>query len=135
MTDLTSTCQAVVAILLVASGVLSLIAALGLLQLPDFFRRMHAPALTSTLGTWCVALASVINFSFVSAHVDLRGAVIVILLALTAPVTTTLLARATLFRQRSSALISEEVQSSRVADGQLLSGTTPPKPSDEAFPR
>jgi multicomponent K+:H+ antiporter subunit G len=102
--------EATVAALLLTSGALSLIAALGLLRLPDFFQRMHAPALASTLGTWCVALASIVNFS-VGATIDLRGTVVIILLAVTAPITTTLLARATVFRQRSSAFIDQEQRS------------------------
>ena len=108
MTAFTALFEAVVAALLLAAGALSLIAALGLWRLRDFFQRMHAPALATTLGTWCVALASIINFSALGEHLDLRGAVVVILLALTAPVTTTLLARATLFRQRTAALLEQE---------------------------
>jgi len=100
MTDLKTFADAVAAILLLASGALSLIAALGLLRLPDFFQRMHAPALVTTLGTWCAALASIVHFWVTD--FDLRGTVVVILLGLTAPVTTVLLARATLFRRRSS---------------------------------
>ena len=52
-----------VAVLLVSSGVLVLVAALGLWRLPDFFLRMHAPALASTLGAWIVTLASIVHFS------------------------------------------------------------------------
>ena len=110
MMELTGIFEFLVAALLLASGALSLIAALGLLRLPDFFQRMHAPALASTLGTWCVALASIVNFS-VGATIDLRGTVVIILLAVTAPITTTLLARATVFRQRSSAFIDQEQRS------------------------
>jgi multicomponent K+:H+ antiporter subunit F len=40
-----------------------LVAALGLWRLPDFFLRMHAPALASTLAAWIVTLASIVHFS------------------------------------------------------------------------
>jgi len=112
MMELIDVFEATVAALLLTSGAISLIAAFGLLRLPDFFQRMHAPALASTLGTWCVALASIVNFSVIGGNIDLRGAVIIILLAVTAPITTTLLARATLFRQRSAAFIDQEQRSS-----------------------
>ena len=46
----------VVALLLLASGVVVLVAATGLVRLPDFFARMHAPALASTLAAWIVTL-------------------------------------------------------------------------------
>jgi len=89
-----------VAALLLASGVLVLVAAIGLLRLPDFFQRMHAPAIASTLAAWSVALASIVHFSVLEGRASLQAWLIVVLLAITAPVTTLLLARAALFRRR-----------------------------------
>ena len=94
--------DALVALLLVASGLLSLTAALGLVRLPDFFQRMHPPALATTLGAWCVTLASIVHFSALEARLALQPWLIIMLLAITAPVTTTLLARAALFRKRQA---------------------------------
>ena len=94
--------EAVVALLLLASGVRVLIAALGLVRLPDFFLRMHAPALASTLGAWIVAFASILHFSTRSAAIDLHEWLIVIVLSITAPVTAMVLARAALFRRRQA---------------------------------
>jgi multicomponent K+:H+ antiporter subunit G len=91
-----------VAALLLASGVLSLIGAVGLLRLKSFFQRMHPPALASTIGTWCVALASIAYFSMLQSRWVLHAWLIAIFLAITAPVTTTLLARAALFRKRAA---------------------------------
>ena len=42
------------ALLLIAGGLLTLIGALGLLRLRDFYSRMHAPTMGTTLGTGCV---------------------------------------------------------------------------------
>ncbi|TVT83482.1 Na+/H+ antiporter subunit G [Pseudomonas sp. H3(2019)] len=89
-----------VAILLVASSLFALIGAIGLLRLKDYFRRMHPPALASTLGAWCVALASIIFFSALESSPVLHAWLIPILLSITMPVTTLLLARAALFRKR-----------------------------------
>lgn len=89
-----------VAILLVLSSLFALIGAIGLLRLKEFFRRMHPPALASTLGAWCVALASIIYFSALKSSPVLHAWLIPILLAITMPVTTLLLARAALFRKR-----------------------------------
>ena len=100
MTLVTTIADAVAGGLLLVSAALSLVAALGLLRLPDFFQRMHAPALATTLATWCAALASIVHFWVTD--FGLRGTVVVILLGVTAPVTTVLLARATLFRRRAS---------------------------------
>ena len=92
--------EAFVSLLLLLSGALALTGALGLVSLPDFFLRMHAPSLAATLGSWSVALASVIYFSAGPSQPQLHLWLIVILLAITVPVTTVLLSRAALFRQR-----------------------------------
>jgi multicomponent K+:H+ antiporter subunit G len=89
-----------VAVLLLGSGVLVLTAALGLSRLADFFQRMHAPSLATTLAAWCVTLASILHFSVLEERLSLHVVVINVLLAITAPVTTVLLARAALFRRR-----------------------------------
>jgi len=96
--------QAVVALLLLLSGGVVLIAASGLWRLPDFFSRMHAPALASTLGAWIVTFASIVHFT---AHAEEGGLalhvwLIIIVLSITAPVTTMVLARAALFRRRQA---------------------------------
>jgi multicomponent K+:H+ antiporter subunit G len=94
--------ETVVALLLLASGCLALTAAIGLWRLPDFFLRMHAPALASTLATWLVTLGSIVYFAVREQGLSLRVLLIVILLSITAPVTTLVLARAALFRRRQA---------------------------------
>jgi len=94
--------EVVIAVLLIASGVLAVTAALGLVRLKDFFQRMHPPALANTLGAWCVSLGSILYFSALDGGLTLQALVVNILLAITAPVTTVLLARAALFRKRQS---------------------------------
>lgn len=94
--------EAVVAVLLLASGAVVLIAALGLWRLPDFFGRMHAQALAATLATWIVTLASFVHFSSRGGDLSLRVWLIAIVLSITAPVTTIILARAALFRRRQA---------------------------------
>lgn len=90
----------IVAVLLVFSGLLVLISAIGFLRLPDFFLRMHPPALAYTLGTWCVAGAAALYLSVLEGRAELHPLLLPALLALTVPVTTVLLARVSLFRRR-----------------------------------
>jgi multicomponent K+:H+ antiporter subunit G len=94
--------EVVVAALLVLSGVFVVISAIGFLRLPDFFLRMHPPALAYTFGTWCVTLAGIVGFSLLDARVALHPLLILVFLAMTVPVTTVLLARVALFRRRAS---------------------------------
>jgi multicomponent K+:H+ antiporter subunit G len=92
--------EAVVAVLLIASGIASLIAAAGIVRLPGLFLRLHAPALAGSFGAWAVALASVVYFSALEGHAVLHTMAIPVLLAITLPFSTVLLARAALFRKR-----------------------------------
>jgi multicomponent K+:H+ antiporter subunit G len=101
MTDLPWT-EAVVALALLASGLVVLVAALGLLRLPNFFQRMHAPALASTLAAWLVCFAAMLHFSTRGGGLALHLWLVVIVLSITAPVTTLVLARAALFRRRQA---------------------------------
>lgn len=94
--------EIVVALLLLASGAVVLVAALGLVRLPDFFVRMHAPALASTLAAWIVTLASIVHFSARGGGLALHVWLVIIVLSITAPVTTIVLARAALFRRRQA---------------------------------
>ena len=94
--------EIVVALLLLASGVVVLVAASGLIRLPNFFARMHAPALASTLGAWIVTFASIVHFSARGSGLALHVWLVIIVLSITAPVTTIVLARAALFRRRQA---------------------------------
>jgi multicomponent K+:H+ antiporter subunit G len=75
----------VVAALLVSSGSFVVISALGFLRLPDFFLRMHPPALAYTFGTWCVALAGVVHFSAIESRAALHPWLIPVLLCIPCP--------------------------------------------------
>ena len=107
-----------VAILLVLGSKFTLIGAVGLLRMKDYFQRMHPPALASTLGAWCVALASIIYFSALNSAPALHAWLIPVLLSITVPVTTLLLARAALFRKRMAGDdVPAEVSSRRTETG------------------
>ena len=67
-----------VAALLVLSGVFVVVSAIGFLRLPDFFVRMHPPALAYTFGSWCVTLATIISVSVLDARVALHPLLIVL---------------------------------------------------------
>lgn len=94
--------EVVVAVLLVLSGLFVVIAAAGFLWLKEFFLRMHPPALAYTFGSWCVTLAGILYFSFLAGRPQLHPWLVIILLSITVPVTTLLLARVALFRRRQA---------------------------------
>ena len=95
--------QIIEALLLLASAALVLAASWALTRMDDFFQRLHPPALGYTLGTWCVCLACIVHFAALEGELQWRFLIIAALLAITAPITSMLLARAALFRGRRSA--------------------------------
>lgn len=94
--------EAAVAGLLVLSGLFVVVSAIGFLHLSDFFLRMHPPALAYAFGSWCVTLAGILYFSTIESRAVLHPWLTIILLSITVPVTTLLLARVALFRRRAA---------------------------------
>ena len=92
--------EIIVAILLLASAVLTLGASWGLVRMRTFVQRMHPPALAYVGASWCVTGASIVYFSAQNEGPQLHVWLIIILLSITVPITTVLLARAALFRGR-----------------------------------
>jgi multicomponent K+:H+ antiporter subunit G len=89
-----------VVLLLVASGVFTLAAAIGVLRFKTFFQRLHPPALAFSFSAWCVSLATILYFSAQQGGLALHAWLVIIFLSLTVPITTILLARTELFRKR-----------------------------------
>ena len=89
-----------VAVLLLASAVTALASAIGLVRLSEFFYRMHVPALTATLGVWCVTNAAVLYFSPLDGGLHIYYWLVAVFMTVTVPITTVLLTRAALFRMR-----------------------------------
>jgi multicomponent K+:H+ antiporter subunit G len=85
---------------LVGAG-LTLIGAVGLLRLPDFYQRMHAPTLGTTLGTGAILIASMIFFSALGTRPVLHEILIAAFVTVTTPVTYIFLIRATRHRDVS----------------------------------
>ena len=90
----------VAAFLLVGAG-LTLIGSFGLLRLPSFYDRIHAPTLGTSWGTAGIVLASMIFFSVVGGRPVLHELLIGVFVTVTTPVTLMLLGRAAVFRDRS----------------------------------
>lgn len=83
----------VLTLLLVGGGLFfMLVAALGLLRMPDLFTRMHAATKSATLGISGIALAVLVYFGDFA--VTTRVGLIILFFFLTAPVGTHALARA-----------------------------------------
>lgn len=78
-------------LMLVGAG-FSLIAAIGIVRMPDLYTRMQAAAKTATLGVGCTILAVAIHFAEVD--VTTGSALVIMFLFLTAPVAAHMISRA-----------------------------------------
>jgi len=89
------------AMLLIGGAAITLIGSLGLLRLKSFNERTHAPTLGTTLGTACVALASIIHFSTLGSRLVVHELLIIVLVTVTTPISLIILIRAAVFRDAS----------------------------------
>ena len=80
------------AALVVAGGLFGLIAAIGMLRLPDMITRMHASTKAGTLGAGLIMAAVAIHFMEIG--ITLRAAAAILFLLLTAPVAAHVIGRA-----------------------------------------
>ncbi len=90
---------AIAALVLLGAGI-ALVGSLGLLRLPTYFERVHAPAIIATLGMWCIMHASIVYFSLLGHRLALHPLLIALSVAVTVPITNIFLMRAALFRAR-----------------------------------
>jgi multicomponent K+:H+ antiporter subunit G len=104
----------VTAALVLLGAVTTMIGALGLLRLKSFYQRVHAPTLGTTVGTACIALASIIYFSALQTRPVLHEVLIVVFVTITTPITLMVLVRAALFRDQ---LEAREQRSPATRDG------------------
>ncbi|RFC31992.1 MAG: multisubunit potassium/proton antiporter, PhaG subunit [Candidatus Nitrotoga sp. SPKER] len=84
--------------LLILGGSIILIGALGLMRLPDFYQRIHGPAITVTLGAGCVLIASMLYFTVLQSRLVLHELLITVFVLMTAPIVSMLIIRAAVYR-------------------------------------
>ncbi|WP_295982658.1 monovalent cation/H(+) antiporter subunit G [uncultured Variovorax sp.] len=92
--------EIVTAVFAVMGAAFAAIGSFGLVRLPNFFRRIHAPTLGATGGVWSMTVATIVYFSAQGHSLFMHAVLIVMFVALTTPVTTIFLMRAALFRER-----------------------------------
>jgi len=89
MADLIASC------LLVIGGAFTLVGAVGLARMPDFFNRLHGPSKASTLGIGGILLASLVHFNAQGVF-SLKELLIALLIFVTTPVSAQMLCKAAL---------------------------------------
>ena len=84
--------EAAVALFILAGGLFSLAAAVGVLRLPDVLIRMHASTKAGTLGCGLILVAVALHFG--DGAIVARSIAAIVFLILTAPVAAHLIGRA-----------------------------------------
>ena len=79
-------------VFLLIGGILSIVAAAGVLRMPDIFTRMHAATKSGTVGVSAVTVGMMIHFNTIT--VTSKGVLVIAFFLLTAPVAAHMIARA-----------------------------------------
>jgi multicomponent K+:H+ antiporter subunit G len=88
----------IVSLLLILGASIVLIGALGLVRLRTFYQRIHGPAITITLGTGSLLLASMLYFTTAKSRPVVHEVIITLFVLLTAPVVSMMIMRAAVYR-------------------------------------
>lgn len=100
LTDLPAWAAIAVCALLLLGAAMALIGSLGLLRLPSFYDRLHAPTITTSGATVLVCLASILCFAVLQSRWIVHELLIIFFITVTTPVTLMLLGQASLYRHR-----------------------------------
>lgn len=90
-----------VSALIVFGAILALIGSIGFLRFRSFYERLHAPALAASWGTGAMVIASMLYFTVSGSRPVVHELLIGLFVTLTTPVTSMLLGRAALHRDRA----------------------------------
>jgi len=94
--------EVLAAILILIGSLFSLIAAIGVIRLPDVLTRMHASTKAGTLGATLILIAAAIMFGDTSSTAKVIVAILFLLL--TAPIAAHMIGRASLGRDHNPRL-------------------------------
>ena len=92
-----------VSALVVVGAAFTLVGTIGLVRLPSFYQRIHAPTLGTTLGTACIALASMIYFTAIGGRPVIYELALIAFITVPTPAGLIILVRAALLRDDSGA--------------------------------
>jgi multicomponent K+:H+ antiporter subunit G len=86
----------ILSLLILAGAAFTFVGSLGLVRLPDFYMRLHAPTKATTLGVGCLLIASALYFSTRGDGISLHEVLVTVFLFITAPVSAHFMAKAAL---------------------------------------
>jgi multicomponent K+:H+ antiporter subunit G len=118
--------ETLIIILLITGGLFLLVGSIGLIRLPDFFTRLHAPTKATTLGIGCILIASMLSFSAKQGMLSVHELMITLFLFITAPISAHMLCKAALHQRLR---IMEKTRNQQLAA--LAEARQPPHSADK----
>ena len=106
----------ILSVLLLSGGALVLIGSIGLVRLPDFYTRLHAPTKATTLGMGTLLIASMLYTLKTSGAVSVHELLITLFLFISAPLVAHLLAKSAMHERlppNEKTLQAELIESAR----------------------
>ena len=88
-------------VLLVLGGLTTLVGALGLLRLDNFFARMHGPSMSNPVGSGFVLMTSMLVSSALLGRPSIHELLIALCVFMSAPITSIMLVKAALYRNKA----------------------------------
>ncbi|MDF2180961.1 Na+/H+ antiporter subunit G [Neptuniibacter sp. CAU 1671] len=88
--------EIILSVLVLIGALLVLLGSIGLVKLPDFYTRLHAPTKATTLGLGCLLIASMIIHTAANGSLSVHELLITVFLFITAPITAHMLAKSAL---------------------------------------
>jgi multicomponent K+:H+ antiporter subunit G len=85
--------ELIISFFLLGGALFALVGSIGLIRLPDFFSRVHAPTTGTTLGVGGTIIGSVIFFNVTGNFLSLHELLISMFLFITAPVSGHMMAK------------------------------------------
>lgn len=133
----------IIAALLVLSGIAALVGCTGLLRLPTFFSRVHAPTLGNTLGIFAILVATILFASTTEHRLVVHPVLITVFLVITSPVTSILLVRSAIRRKPHEVAAQKEASvnanspqnASRNTTSDIPEPGSPPSTADQPNPQ
>lgn len=86
--------EIVAAVLLVVGTLFTVVGSVGLVRLPDFYTRMHAPTKATTVGVSSILAAAALLLPGNALALAAKAALVIVFLFLTAPIGAHMMARA-----------------------------------------
>ncbi|KAB2333053.1 monovalent cation/H(+) antiporter subunit G [Bacillus mesophilum] len=83
-----------IVVFLLIGAFLSLVAAFGVIRLPDVYTRNHAASKSATLGVMCILIGALLYFYFIDGYFNPRIILGIVFIFLTSPVAGHLIGRA-----------------------------------------